>query len=373
MNIQVIGIGQCGARLADEFYRQHIRAKNKRGLNIVNGAYAVSTDMEDLVGLTDIATDYKHRMLIAADSLHGLGVKGDNALGARVMQEHADVVLEEIRQAKRFFETDAVLVIAGAAGGIGSGALPVLVQRIKQRFPGKIVYALVVLPFGYEEEEDARTAFNTAVCLKSVSSVADAVFLVDNELYKTEDFVKDEYSLINPKIVAPFYNLLCAGAEKRKKHIGAKLLDAGDIIQTLGGWTVIGSGRIDLPVTLGSIFPGKLGKTSSGTGNGIRAMDEAIGELSWLCRPEDAASALYLISAPAHEIDVDLIRSLGDYLKKSAPNAVIRSGDYPVGRGVLEVTVIVSRLNDVARVRYFYSQSVAPSGETVESPEEDAE
>jgi hypothetical protein len=80
----------------------------------------------------------------------------------------------------------------------------------------------------------------------------------------------------------------------------------------------------------------------------------------------NAASALYLIAAPAHEINVDLIRSLADYLKKAAPNAVIRSGDYPVGRGIIEVTVILSRLTDIARVRYYYSRSMAPS---VERPE----
>ncbi len=106
------------------------------------------------------------------------------------------------------------------------------------------------------------------------------------KMYQTDDLVRGEYPEINRKIVEPFYNLRCAGAEKRKPHIGAKLLDAGDIMQTLGGWTVMGSGRIDLPVTLGSILPGNMGKSSSGTSNGIRAMDEAIGELSWLCRPE---------------------------------------------------------------------------------------
>jgi len=99
---------------------------------------------------------------------------------------------------------------------------------------------------------------------------------------------------------------------------------------------------------------------------GIRAMDEAIGEISRLCKPEDAASALYLVSAPAQEINLDLIKELGDYLKKAASSAIIRSGDYPVGRGIMEVTVILSQLSDVARVRDFYKRSVAPDGEEEE-------
>ena len=51
-------------------------------------------------------------------------------------------------------------------------------------------------------------------------------------------------------------------------------------------------------------------------------------------------------------------KELGDYLKKAAPNAIVRSGDYPVGRGIMEVTVILSRLSDLARVRYFYTRSL---------------
>jgi cell division GTPase FtsZ len=368
MKILVIGMGQCGGRIADEFNRQNQRAKSKRGIEIITGAFAVSTDTADLIGLTSIKADYKHRILIAAAQLHGLGVNGDNELGAQVMQEHADTVLEEIREVRQFFETDAILVIVGAAGGIGSGALPVMVQRVKERFHDKIVYAMVILPYGYEEQEEARTVYNTAVCLKSVASVADAVILVDNESYKADDTVKGNFLEINQAIVEPFYNLLCAGAEKRKKHIGAKLLDAGDIIQTLGGWTVMGSGRVNLPIGLASILPGGFGKASSETSMGIRAMDEAIGEVFRLCKPEDAGSALYLVSAPAQEINLDLIKELGDYLKRAASNAIIRSGDYPIGRGIMEVTVMISQLSDVARVRDFYTRSVSPGGGKDEPP-----
>ncbi len=371
MKMLVIGLGQCGGRIADEFSRQNSRARSKRGVEIITGVFAVSTDTSDLIGLTSIKADYKHRILIGAKQLQGLGVRGDNKLGAQVMQEHADAVLEEIRNVRQFFETDAILVIAGAAGGIGSGALPVMMQRVKQRFHDKVVYAMVVLPYKYEEQEEARTVRNTAICLKSVASVADAVILVDNELYMADDIVKGDFSEINQAIVEPFYNLLCAGAEKRKEHIGAKLLDAGDVIQTLGGWTVVGSGRVDLPIGLASLLPGGFGKASYETSKGIRAMDEAIGEVSRLCKPEDAAGALYLVSAPVQEINLDLIKELGNYLKEAAPNAIIRSGDYPVGHGIMEVTVILSQLSDVARVRDFYTRSVAPDDEEGRSPEID--
>ncbi|HEX78625.1 MAG TPA: cell division protein FtsZ, partial [Dehalococcoidia bacterium] len=154
----------------------------------------------------------------------------------------------------------------------------------------------------------------------------------------------------------PFYNLLCAGEENKASHVGAKTLDAGDIIQTLLGWTVIGYGESKLKFKFPfgtSTFRDK----SSETHAGIQAMDEAISELSTRCNPKDASRALYLLSAPAKEINMDLVKELGDWLKDLAPNAIIRDGDYPRESGVMNVTLILSELSDVEKVRKYYNES----------------
>jgi cell division GTPase FtsZ len=353
----VIGLGLCGGRIADEFNRLNHRAKRKRGTEITSGVFAVNTNASDLVGLTSIKADYKHRILIGVDTTQGQGVAGISESAAQIAQEESDKITETIREVKHFYETDAIFLIAGTAGGTGSGALPVLAQRCKQRFPDKKVYAILVLPFEHEEQEE-RTVYNTAICLKDTSSVTDATFLFGNRRFISEDHsLEDDYIQINQNIAEPFYNLLCAGEEKRKKHIGSKLIDAGDIIQTLLGWTVTGYGRMDLPLIRMPAFSRDFLKTSSETNRGIRAMDEAIGEVSRICNPSDAAKALYLVSAPTKELNVDLIKELGDYLKNVAPNAVIRSGDYPTERGAIEVTVLLSQLNDVEKVRESYIKS----------------
>ena len=123
MKILVIGLGQCGGRIADEFSRLNDRARSQRRLEIVTGAFAVNADIADLTDLTSIKADYRHRILIGAERFQGLGVNGDNELGAEAMRENAEVVLEEIRQVKEFFHTDAIFVVAGAAGGTGSGGV----------------------------------------------------------------------------------------------------------------------------------------------------------------------------------------------------------------------------------------------------------
>ncbi|MBA7636222.1 Tubulin-like protein CetZ [subsurface metagenome] len=361
MKLVVIGFGQCGGRIADEFARLNRRARGQRGIEIITGAFAVNTDAADLSGLRTIKSDYQHRILIGGRKTSGHGVGKINELGAEVAREDADKVVDAIRSTKRFFETDAFLLVAGAAGGTGSGAISILTQHIKERYGDKPVYNLVVLPFQHEEDTEERTIYNSAVCLKSVNSVADAIILVDNQRYVRKDFsLKNNLAKINALIVEPFYDLLCAGEEKKAKHIGAKVLDAGDIIQTLVGWTVMGYGKSHLRL-IGFPFERtrNFRKKSTETHKGIQAMDEALSELSLRCNPADAGRALYLLAAPAKEMNMDLVKELGDYLKDLTPDAIIRNGDYPRERGVVDVTVMLSELNDVEKVRHYYTESAS--------------
>ena len=125
MKLIVVGFGQCGGRVADEFARLNRRARAQRGIDIVTGIYAVNTDVADLSGLTGIRPDYQHRILIGGRKTGGHGVGKINELGAEIAKEDGDKVIETIRASKRFSEADAFLLVAGAAGGTGSGALPV--------------------------------------------------------------------------------------------------------------------------------------------------------------------------------------------------------------------------------------------------------
>ncbi len=359
MKLVVVGFGQCGGRIADGFARLNRKARSQRGIEIITGAFAVNTDAADLSGLSTIKADYQHRILLGGEKTRGHGVAKLSELGAEIARADSDKVIDAIRSTKRFYETDAFLVIAGAAGGTGSGATPIMIQRLKERYADKRVYAVIVLPFEHEEQTEDRTVYNTAICLKSVYSVADGVFLIENQRYIRKDFsLRSNVAKINELIVEPFYNLLCAGEEKKAKRIGTRMLDAGDIMQTLSGWTAIGSGKSVLPrIKLPFGVTRNFRKKSTETHKGIQAMDKTISELSIQCDPKDATSALYLISAPANEMNMDLIKELGDYLRSIAPQATIRSGDYPGERGVIDLVVILSQLKDVEKVRQYYTKS----------------
>ncbi len=361
MKLVVIGFGQCGSRVADEFARLNRKARSLRGIEIITGAFAINTDSADLSGLSSIKSDYQHRVLIGGRRTGGHGVGKINELGAEIAREDGDKIIEAIRTTPHFFESDAFLLVASAGGGTGSGTIPIATQLIKERYADKPVYNLIVLPFEHEETTEQRTVFNTATCLKSANSVADAIFLIDNQRYIRKDSsLRNNLARINAMIVAPFYNLLCAGEEKKAKYVGAKTLDAGDIMQTVRGWTVIGYGKSQLAqLRLPFVRSRDFHKKSIEIHKGIEAMDEAIGELSLKCNPADAGRALYLVSAPAKELHMEMIKELGDYLRSVASGAVIRNGDYPRERALVDVTVLLSELGDVEKIRQYYTESAS--------------
>ena len=360
MKLLVIGLGQCGGRIADRFARLNKMARALRKINILADTFAVNTDVADLSGLRTIKSDYKHRILIGGQRTNGHGVGKVSELGAEVAREDTDKIIDAIRTSEQFYETDAFLLVAAAAGGTGSGSIAVLTQYLKERYIGKPVYNVIILPFRQEETTESRAVYNTAMCLKSTYLVADAIILIDNQRYVKKDSPAEKnLAVINARVVEPFYNLLCAGEERNKKYIGARTLDAGDIIQTLAGWTVIGEGKSPIPRRLPLLGPkrdfrDKMNETSKGA----HAMDQALGELSLTCDPKNAGRALYLVTAPPKEMHMEIIKELGDNLSTVAPDALIRSGDYPRQKGSLYVTIILSELSSVRKITNYFTKAI---------------
>ena len=67
---------------------------------------------------------------------------------------------------------------------------------------------------------------------------------------------------------------------------------------------------------------------------------------------------------------MDLIKELGNYLKGLVPEAVIRDGDYPREKGLMDVTVILSELSEVEKVKKYYNTSTAFIQEVKEREED---
>ncbi len=360
MKLTIIGLGQCGCRIADHFARLNFKARTQRKATIAPTIIAVNTDQADLTGLRFIKNDYRHRVLLGLRQTLGHGVGKINELGAQLAKEDGDKVLDAVKSSPQFYETHAFLLIAGAAGGTGSGALPIIARAVKDRYVGKPVYALIVLPFEHEQTTESRSTYNTATCVKSTFDIVDAVFLADNQRYVRKDAsLVSNIDRINRMIVEPFYDLMCAGEVTRPKYVGSRTIDGGDIIASLEGFTAIGLGRTELPSFR---FPWEIRKKTFRekaleSFRGTQALDATISDLSLTCDPKDAGKAIYIISGPEKELNMDMVKSVSDYIKELAPNALIRGGDFPGEKHFIDVTMILSQLSFVPRIRDFYEQA----------------
>jgi len=360
MKLSVIGLGQCGCRIADQFARLNSKGHAERKATIAPHILAVNTDQADLTGLNFIKKDYMHRILIGLRETLGHGVGKINELGAQLARSDGDKVMDAIKAEPRFYETHAFLIIAGAAGGTGSGSIPVIAQMVKERYPNKPVYALVVLPFEHEESSEARSVYNTATCLNSIYDIVDAVFLADNQRYVRKDAsLLNNMEKINRQIAEPFYDLMCAGEVTKGKYVGSRTVDAGDIIATLKGWTAIGIGRTELPSFR---FPWEIRKKhfrekALETFRGTQALDATVTEMSITCDAKDAGRATYILAGPPKELNMDMVKSISDYVKHMSPNAIIRGGDFPGEKYFIDLTLILSELSFVPKIKQYYEKA----------------
>jgi cell division GTPase FtsZ len=360
MKLIVIGSGQCGNRIADEFYRMDKWTRFHRHIRVIADAFAVNTDTTDLSGLRYLPKDFKHRIPLGERKTGGHGVGKINEKAAEIAYEERQKIVDAVESAHNLFEADAFLVIGSAGGGTGSGSVPVIVSQLKEK-QRKPVYALVVLPYEHEELNE-RTRLNTAMCLRATYDRADAVILVDNQRYMSLfGRVADNFELINRQIANSFRDLLCAGEELKRKYVGSRVVDAGDIIESLEGWTAIGWGGFDVPL-LPDFRRNKshfISKTRE-TLRGIGAAEKAVNLISVQCSSAEyleAQKGLYLYTAPPKELNQDIIREVEGYLKDIMPEAIIRGGDYPrPEKGAIEATVILSKMSRLQRLEEIFTK-----------------
>ncbi len=80
-------------------------------------------------------------------------------------------------------------------------------------------------------------------------------------------------------------------------------------------------------------------------------------EISFKCNPADANRALYLLAGPAEEMGLTLFSLIGNTLRQSVPDAIMRSGDYPRRRDNMSVTLLLSELDKVEKVTEFFNKA----------------
>lgn len=374
MKVIAVGIGQCGCNIADEFYgiNNYARSFFGRRVEILTDSYAINTDEADLTGLRFIPKDRHHRIIIGTLRTFGHGVGKINFEAASIMKESYSAITDSLFKSRKFHEADGVVVTASAGGGTGSGSIGWLVKGLKERTE-KPVYSIVVLPFAFEEKGPRSYAVtNTATCLKMVTRYSDGVFLLDNDRFgRTEVGLAQNFRQINQQMVNNFFDLFCAGEEKRQKYVGSKVVDAGDIRQTLADISAIGRGKINLSTFYRwkrRSFREAVKENLSAAG----ALSQAENNFSFRIQLKDARRILALVSAPKDVLTLGFLQQISDYLQNKSPESIVRIGDYPHTGKEVSITLIASQLTEVPRLRniYLLAEDLFKKEETIEKETE---
>ncbi len=387
MKLVVVGTGQGGSNIADEFVALGKWVWKNRRIHIFTGdasdphtwgVFAVNLGTGDLYGLQHIPQTDDHAILLGAtDEFRGRGAGKINADGAEQARKEGKKITSTIGDYGDVYSADAILVIATTAGGTGSGSIGVIVDLLKDAFK-KPVYAMLVLPFE-NQYDDPDSMANTATCLKKVleNSKADAIFLFDNEKFTRK--YTDTFSQINRRIADSFMDILCVGEETDRRYVG-EVLDANDVIRILKGPTAIGVSHGAVPKRQRSWF-GWLKAHSNGTQHFAAAkgqidraknvVSQALAELSVDCEMRnadgsfvyDAESVLGLFSGPPHESTAEIVEMMDNHFSERVPGASRRKGTYP-GRtsDTISVTVIVSGLGEGLakdQINWFYKRATS--------------
>ena len=389
MKLIVVGAGQGGSNIADEFVSMGEWVWENRGIRIFTGSdqdpiskgvFAINLGAGDLYGLKHIPQTSEHTVLMGnSDEFRGRGAGKINANGAEQARKDSKKIISTIRDFGDVPGADAILVIATAAGGTGSGSIGVIVDELKQNF-NKPVYAMVVLPFAYQYD-DPDTMVNTGTCLKRVleNSLADAVFLIDNQKFvRSNDTTSSNYGEINSRIAQSFMDVLCVGEEIDQRFVG-EVLDANDLITMLHGPTAIGVGQASIPVKQQSGFFSKFYQKNEVQDHfsdskiqmerAKNVLTRTLADLSIDCDHREESNTIYdaqyvlgLFSAPSGETTQEIIEMMDSNLAEQAPGAGRRKGTYP-GRTseTISITVIMSNLGKGAamdKVEFFYRSAV---------------
>jgi cell division GTPase FtsZ len=365
VKLLVFGLGNCGSKIAGEFSELNKKARTERRTQIITNAYAINNDQKDIASLKNSYRDLQS--IFVNRSIEG---KKSAKAGADIMREEGHRILLAIKPGD-FYNTDAILIVAGAAGYFGSGGIPVLAQQLKDRHTGKPIYGLIILPMD-NETSDPKAIINTAVCLKSIQQVTDAVFVVDNNRFKlqADNTPTNTLSAANKEIVSQYYDLLCASERADPKFAGARSLGIGDMMQTLKGWTAIGTGKTDFQVASRPFWKSVSNFQEKGaeTQKAMEAMNLALGKLSIEFQLGEAHKAIYLLSIPAEGANINMVKAIGNRLLELTKNAEIRGGDYYGVRNHAQVTLVISDLAYVDIIKSYYDRAISLTKPVAEPP-----
>ena len=162
--IKIIGVGGAGGNIVKTVTQHFSNHPTLKNVDII----AANTDAQ---ALKLNPTHYKIQMGIQTN--RGLGAGGKPEEGKRAALESWDEI------EKYLIPSDLVIITGGMGGGTGTGAMPVIAEKLKQNKPKPpITLAVVTKPFRSEGEEKTRIAEEG---IKELKKYIDAIITIPND------------------------------------------------------------------------------------------------------------------------------------------------------------------------------------------------
>ena len=356
MKLAMIGFGQAGGKVLDRF----LEYDSTRGTGIVGHAVAVNTAKADLMGLDYVPNG--NRVLIGQSVVKGHGAGTEPELGEKCAREDIEEIQSSIDQMASS-EIDAFLVIAGLGGGTGSGGAPVLAEHL-QRLYVEPVYGLGILP---SRDEGGIYNRNAARSFQNFAEAVDNLLTFDNDAFKTGgESLGEGYSEINDEIITRFGALFSAGeVEALGDNIAESVVDASEIINTLGDHGITSVGYASETIDLSDDSKGLLGRLRGGNDeNGFSNAGDAtnritalvrkatLGKLTLQCEVDSTERALLLVSGPPDALNRKGIDKARKWLESQTECMEVRAGDYPLpNEQKVAAIVVLAGVTDIPRVK----------------------
>ena len=227
MRALIVGIGQCGAKIADLFALVDFEA------------LAINTSKGDLDYLKHIPQE--RRILIGESLTGGKGVNANPVLGREAMKRDLSLIMRKINSIIGYEDVDIFFLTFGFGGGTGAGGTPVLAEALKEEYPDSLVVAIGALPL---KEEGIRPTINAAITIDKLSKFADSIIAIDNNKLKESGVdISRAYEKINYTIVERIASLLAL-----IDIPGEQTLDASDlkfVLKAFGSFATVGYAKAE--------------------------------------------------------------------------------------------------------------------------------
>ncbi|EMA24223.1 tubulin/FtsZ family protein [Haloarcula amylolytica] len=357
MRVAAVGIGGAGGRIVERLWQDNER----RETTYLGAACAVDTDTEALDELDALPDDRRHAFGLS--ETNGAGTNGDRTNGTAAIEDERLEVRRPIDQLVTS-DIDALVLVAGLAGGTGSGATANIADALREIYTIP-VYCLSVLPAGRDDE----AAANTIQALRALEATVDGQILFDNEAWLgSGQTVETAAETLNETVVTRLGALFAAGEATASDAVGQSVVDASEIINTLSdsGFTTLGYASQDLQADDGGsdgtvidqLKNRFLGDNSDDVDEieAYNAVETTLrravrGKLTAQCELDSVDRALAVFAGPPAWLIRDAVTDGRRWLTEELQSPEVRSGDMPTpDRDTLSVLVVLSGVTELPRL-----------------------